>query len=142
MALGVTPLRVGQESYWLEQIARDACEYYSGKGESPGRWAGSLAELVAGERPRRDLQAVLSSRGKVGVATVERVWRTVLERNPAELYGEGYAEARKHAGRRVDARVMSFDRACDDRRPARPRGTPSGTDSASRARSRRLRRRR
>jgi hypothetical protein len=54
VALGVTPLRVGQESYWLEQIARDRCEYYAGKGESPGWWAGSLAERaglegVAGE---------------------------------------------------------------------------------------------
>jgi hypothetical protein len=54
VALGVTPLRVGQEAYWLEQIARDACEYYSGKGESPGWWAASLAdrnglEGVAGE---------------------------------------------------------------------------------------------
>jgi hypothetical protein len=44
LALGVTPLRVGQEAYWLDQIARDRCEYYSGKGESPGWWTGSLAE--------------------------------------------------------------------------------------------------
>ena len=44
MALGVTPLRVGQEAYWLDQIAHDRCEYYSGKGESPGWWVGSLAE--------------------------------------------------------------------------------------------------
>jgi hypothetical protein len=44
MGLGVTPLRVGQEGYWLDQIARDACEYYPGKGESPGWWAGSPAE--------------------------------------------------------------------------------------------------
>jgi conjugative relaxase-like TrwC/TraI family protein len=177
VALGVTPLRVGQEAYWLEQIARDACEYYAGKGESPGWWAGSLAEraglegiaseeavhrlfagqdpvtgeqrvapvwrsdprsklpagplqaalrefaaargvqvgeLAAGERPHRDLQAVLTARGKVGVATVERVCRTVLGRNPAELYGEAYAEARKHAGRRVDTRVASFDLSLSD----------------------------
>ena len=39
MALGVTPLRVGQEAYWLDQIARDRCEYYAGKGESAGGWA-------------------------------------------------------------------------------------------------------
>jgi conjugative relaxase-like TrwC/TraI family protein len=44
LALGVTPLRVGQEEYWLDQIARDRCEYYSARGESPGWWAGSLAE--------------------------------------------------------------------------------------------------
>jgi hypothetical protein len=177
VALGVTPLRVGQEAYWLEQIARDACEYYAGKGESPGWWAGSLAqraglegvaseaavrrlfagqdpttgeervapvwradprsklpaaplqaalrelaatrgaevgELVAGERSRRELQTVLTARGKVNVAEVERVCRTVLGRNPAELYGEAYAEARKHAGRRVDARVATFDLSPSD----------------------------
>jgi conjugative relaxase-like TrwC/TraI family protein len=177
VALGVTPLRVGQEGYWLDQIARDACEYYAGKGESPGWWAGSLAdraglegvaseeavhrlfagqdpvtgeqrvapvwrsdprsklaagplqvalweraaargvevgELVAGEKPRQELQAVLTARERVGVATVERVCRTVLERNPEELYGEAFAEARKHAGRRVDARVASFDLSLSD----------------------------
>jgi conjugative relaxase-like TrwC/TraI family protein len=177
LALGVTPLRVGQESYWLEQIARDACEYYAGKGESPGWWAGSLAErsglegvaseeavqrlfagqdpltgeqrvapvwradprsklpaaplqaalrelaaargvevgeLVAGERARRELQTVLAARGKVNVAAVERVCLMVLGRNPAELYGDAYAEARKHAGRRVDARVASFDLSLSD----------------------------
>jgi hypothetical protein len=177
VVLGVTPLRVGQEAYWLEQIARDACEYYSGKGESPGWWLGSLAEhaglqgeaseeavhrlfagqdpvtgeqrvapvwrsdprsklpaapmqvalrelaaargvdvgeLAVGERDRRDLRAVLSARGRVGVATVERICRTVLGRNPAELYGGAYAEARKHAGRRVDARVASFDLSLSD----------------------------
>jgi conjugative relaxase-like TrwC/TraI family protein len=177
LALGVTPLRVGQEAYWLDQIARDACEYYAGKGESPGWWLGSLAEraglegeaseeavhrlfagqdpltgeqrvapvwrsdpraklsagplqaalrelaaargvdvgeLATGERERHELQTVLAARGKLNVATVERTCRTVLERNPEELYGEALAEARKHAGRRVDARVASFDLSLSD----------------------------
>jgi conjugative relaxase-like TrwC/TraI family protein len=179
VALGVTPLRVGQETYWLDQIARDACEYYSGKGESPGWWLGRLAdrsgldgvaseeavhrlfagqdpvtgeqrvvpvwradprsklpagplqaalrelaaarevevevgELASGERLRRELQAVLTARGKVNMAVVERVCQTVLGRNPEELYGEAIAEARKHAGRRVDARVASFDLSLSD----------------------------
>jgi conjugative relaxase-like TrwC/TraI family protein len=48
------------------------------------------------------------------VAVVERVCRTVLQRNPEELYGEAVAEARKHAGRRVDARVASFDLSLSD----------------------------
>ena len=39
-------MRVGQEAYWLDQIAHDRCEYYSGRGESPGWWVGSLAERV------------------------------------------------------------------------------------------------
>jgi hypothetical protein len=158
LALGVTPLRVGQEAYWLDQIAHDRCEYYSGKGESPGWWAGSLAErtgltgvaedeavqrLFAGQDPQtgeqrvvplwrtdprsrldaRPLQAALreraASRGvevselatgerlrnqlqrisgtwKVSAVVVERACRTVLDRNPEELYGDAYMEARKH----------------------------------------------
>jgi hypothetical protein len=71
-------------------------------------------ELVPGERDHRELQTVLAARGKVNVAVVERMCRAVLERNPAELYGDAYAEARKHAGRRVDARVASFDLSLSD----------------------------
>jgi hypothetical protein len=73
-------------------------------------------ELVAGERPRRELQAVLTASGRVGVVLVERVCRTVLDQNSAELYGEAYAEARKQAGQRMDARVASFDLSLSDPR--------------------------
>jgi conjugative relaxase-like TrwC/TraI family protein len=176
LALGVTPLRVGQEAYWLDQIAHDRCEYYSGKAESPGWWAGSLAErtgltgvvedeavqrLFAGQDPQtgeqrvvplwrtdprsrldaRPLQAVLreraASRGvevselatgdrlrnqlqrisgtrKVSAVAVERVCRTVLDRNPEELYGDAYVEARKHVDKRIDGRVASFDLSFSD----------------------------
>jgi hypothetical protein len=55
------------------------------------------AELAAGGRPRRDLETVLSARGRLNVP-VDRVCRTLLERNPEELYGEAFADARKHAG--------------------------------------------
>jgi conjugative relaxase-like TrwC/TraI family protein len=176
LALGVTPLRVGQEAYWLDQIARDRCEYYSGKGESPGWWVGSLAErvglegvaeeaavrrlfagqdpltgeqrvaplwrtdsrfkldagplqaalrefaasqgvevseLATGERLRNQLQRISGTR-KVPVVVVERVCRTVLDRNPEALYGDAYAEARKHVGKRIDARVASFDLSFSD----------------------------
>ena len=176
MALGVTPLRVGQEAYWLDEIARDRCEYYSGKGESPGWWAGSLAkqtgltgvaeeaavrrlfagqdpltgeqrvaplwradprsrldagplqaalrefavsrgvevrDLATGERLRNQLQRISGGR-KVSAVVVERVCRTVLDRNPEELYGDAYAEARKHVGKRIDARVASFDLSFSD----------------------------
>jgi hypothetical protein len=167
LALGVTPLRVGQEAYWLDQIAHDRCEYYSGKGESPGWWVGSLAErvglegvaeeasvrrLFAGQDPltgeqwvaplwradprsRMDagplqaaLREVAASRGVevselatgerarkrllsisgtriVSALVVDQVCRTVLHRNPEELYGKTLAEASKHVGKRVDARV-------------------------------------
>jgi conjugative relaxase-like TrwC/TraI family protein len=176
LALGVTPLRVGQEAYWLDQIAHDRCEYYSGKGESPGWWTGSLAEeagltgvaedeavhrlfagqdpltgeqrvaplwrtdprsrldarplqaalqqlaagrmvevgeLIDGERFRKQLQSISGNR-KVPAVAVERVCRTVLDENPEQLYGDAYAEARKHVGKRIDARVASFDLSFSD----------------------------
>jgi conjugative relaxase-like TrwC/TraI family protein len=43
MALPVKALKAGQEAYWLDQIARDREEYFSGRGESPGRFVGSAA---------------------------------------------------------------------------------------------------
>ena len=43
MALPVKALKVGQEAYWLDQIARNREEYFSGRGESPGRFVGSAA---------------------------------------------------------------------------------------------------
>jgi conjugative relaxase-like TrwC/TraI family protein len=176
LALGVSPLRVGQEAYWLDQIAHDRCEYYSGKGESPGWWVGSLAErvglegvaeeaavrrlfagqdpwsglqrvaplwradprsrvdagplqaalrelaasrgvavseLVTGERGWKRLQSISGTR-KVSALVVDRMCRTVLDRDPEELYGEAFAEARKHVGKRIDARVASFDLSFSD----------------------------
>jgi conjugative relaxase-like TrwC/TraI family protein len=176
LALGVTPLRVGQEAYWLDQIAHDRCEYYSGKGESPGWWVGSLAErvglegvaeeaavrrlfagqdpltgeqrvaplwradprsrvdagplqaalrevaasrevavseLASGERGRKRLQTISGTR-KVSAVVADRVCRTVLHRNSGELYGAAIAEARKHVGKRIDARVASFDLSLSD----------------------------
>jgi hypothetical protein len=43
VALPVKALKAGQESYWLDQIARNREEYFSGRGESPGRFVGSAA---------------------------------------------------------------------------------------------------
>jgi conjugative relaxase-like TrwC/TraI family protein len=57
VALPVKALKVGQEDYWLDQIARHPEEYYSGKGESPGRWVGEDA----------------AASGLVGVASEEQV---------------------------------------------------------------------
>jgi conjugative relaxase-like TrwC/TraI family protein len=47
VALPVKALKAGQESYWLDQIARNREEYFSGRGESPGRFVGSAA-IAAG----------------------------------------------------------------------------------------------
>jgi conjugative relaxase-like TrwC/TraI family protein len=43
VALPVKALKAGQESYWLDQIARNREEYFSGRGESPGRFLGNAA---------------------------------------------------------------------------------------------------
>jgi hypothetical protein len=43
VALPVKALKAGQEAYWLDQIARNREEYFSGRGESPGRFMGSAA---------------------------------------------------------------------------------------------------
>jgi hypothetical protein len=78
LALDVTPLRVGQEACWLDQIARDRCEYYSGKGESPGWWAGSLAERtgLTGVAADEAVQRLFAGRGSLsGEQRVLPLWR-------------------------------------------------------------------
>jgi hypothetical protein len=44
VALPVKALKAGQEAYWLDQIAHNREEYFSGRGESPGRFVGSAAQ--------------------------------------------------------------------------------------------------
>jgi conjugative relaxase-like TrwC/TraI family protein len=44
MALPVKALKAGQEAYWLDQIARNREEYFSGRGESPGRFVGTASQ--------------------------------------------------------------------------------------------------
>jgi conjugative relaxase-like TrwC/TraI family protein len=43
VALPVKALKAGQEAYWLDQIARNREEYFSGRGESPARFVGTAA---------------------------------------------------------------------------------------------------
>jgi hypothetical protein len=52
LALPVKALKVGQEGYWLDQIAKDREEYFSGKGESPGRYVGARCEPSRSWRSR------------------------------------------------------------------------------------------
>jgi conjugative relaxase-like TrwC/TraI family protein len=47
VALPVKALKAGQEAYWLDQIARNREEYFSGRGESPGRFVGSAAAAAS-----------------------------------------------------------------------------------------------
>lgn len=41
--LSIAKLTVGQEAYYEQQVARGLDDYYAGRGESPGIWAGSGA---------------------------------------------------------------------------------------------------
>jgi conjugative relaxase-like TrwC/TraI family protein len=60
LALPVKALHVGQEDYWLDQIAKDREAYYSGKGESPGRFVGDVAEAsgLSGEATPEQVRAL------------------------------------------------------------------------------------
>src|SRR5215213_9833402 len=178
MALPVKALKAGQESYWLDQIARNREEYFSGRGESPGRFVGNAAaaagldgtaspeqmqamfqgldpgtgEVRCAPLPRADPRSKLAAgpllealktrateRGvenleelgrskalksdvrsvqaacrlgcarRVKVETVERLCRKVLGIDPRELYGEAFAGAWQHRGKRVNERVQAFD---------------------------------
>jgi hypothetical protein len=178
VALPAKALKVGQEDYWLDQIARDREEYFSGHGESPGRYVGSAAAasgisgvataeqvramfqgqdpatgeqrcqpllradprsklaagpLLAALREHADAHGVTELSGlarskalagdvraveaacraggarRVKVETAERVCRMLLKVDPRSLYGEAFAAAWQHRGKRIDARVAAFD---------------------------------
>ncbi|MBA3232721.1 MAG: relaxase domain-containing protein, partial [Propionibacteriales bacterium] len=42
--LTVAKLTLGQEAYYEQQVAAGVDDYYAGRGESPGLWAGRGAE--------------------------------------------------------------------------------------------------
>jgi conjugative relaxase-like TrwC/TraI family protein len=60
LALPVKALHVGQEDYWLDQIAKDREAYFSGKGESPGRFVGDIAQAsgLSGEATAEQVRAL------------------------------------------------------------------------------------
>ena len=44
--LSLWKLRVGAEAYYLSQVARGIDDYYSGAGETTGRWFGTAADIL------------------------------------------------------------------------------------------------
>jgi conjugative relaxase-like TrwC/TraI family protein len=78
VALPVKALKAGQEAYWLDQIARNREEYFSGRGESPGRFVGSAAAaaglegVASPEQVRAMFQGLDPATGEVRCAPL---WR-------------------------------------------------------------------
>jgi conjugative relaxase-like TrwC/TraI family protein len=78
VALPVKALKAGQEAYWLDQIARNREEYFSGRGESPGRFVGSAAHasglegIASPEQVRAMFQGLDPATGEVRCAPL---WR-------------------------------------------------------------------
>jgi conjugative relaxase-like TrwC/TraI family protein len=62
--LSIGKLGVGQEDYYLSRVASGVEDYYTGAGESAGRWTGAGAARLGleGEVQGDDLQAVLAGR--------------------------------------------------------------------------------
>jgi TrwC relaxase len=78
VALPVKALKAGQEAYWLDQIARNREEYFSGRGESPGRFVGSAAAaaglegVASAEQVRAMFQGLDPATGEVRCAPLPR----------------------------------------------------------------------
>jgi conjugative relaxase-like TrwC/TraI family protein len=72
-----------------------------------------VEELAGSQVLAAEVRAVLGRR-EVKAETVERVARHILKTDPQDIYGDAYAEAAKHAGRRVDDRDACFDLCFSD----------------------------
>src|SRR5688572_24976792 len=78
VALPVKALKAGQEAYWLDQIARNREEYFSGRGESPGRFVGSAATaagldgIASPEQVQAMFQGLDPATGEVRCAPLPR----------------------------------------------------------------------
>jgi conjugative relaxase-like TrwC/TraI family protein len=76
--LPVKALKAGQEVYWLDQIARNREEYFSGRGESPGRFVGRAAKasgldgVASAEQVRAMFQGLDPATGELRCAPL---WR-------------------------------------------------------------------
>jgi conjugative relaxase-like TrwC/TraI family protein len=72
-----------------------------------------VEDLAGSQALAAEVRSVLGRR-EVKAETVERVARHILKTDPQDIYGDAYAEAAKHAGRRVDDRDACFDLCFSD----------------------------
>jgi conjugative relaxase-like TrwC/TraI family protein len=126
VALPVKALKAGQEAYWLDQIARNREEYFSGRGESPGRFVGSAAQasglegVASAEQVRAMFHGLDPATGEVRCAPL---WRAdprsklaagpLLEALKAHAAEQGMAELEQLAGSKaLKGDVRSVESAC------------------------------
>ncbi len=126
MALPVKALKAGQEAYWLDQIARNREEYFSGRGESPGRFVGSAATaaglegVASPEQVRAMFQGLDPATGEVRCAPL---WRAdprsklpagpLLEALKARAAEQGVEDLEQLAGSKaLKGDVRSVQSAC------------------------------
>jgi conjugative relaxase-like TrwC/TraI family protein len=126
VALPVKALKAGQESYWLDQIARNREEYFSGRGESPGRFMGSAAATAgldgeaSPEQVRAMFQGLDPATGEVRCAPLLRADpRSKLPAGPllaalqARAAERGVEELEQLAGSKaLQGDVRSVQAAC------------------------------
>ena len=76
--LSLAKLGRGSEAYYLDAVAKGAEDYYVGRGEAPGYWAGRGAELLGldGEVTPEALRAILAGTAPDG-STLGAANRTV-----------------------------------------------------------------
>src|SRR5215218_1903479 len=88
VALPVKALKAGQESYWLDQIARNREEYFSGRGESPGRFVGRAATAASldGEASPEQVRAMFQG---LDPATGEQRCAPLLRADPRSKLAAG-----------------------------------------------------
>src|SRR5580700_11402446 len=62
--LSIGKLALGQQRYYEQQVSQGGDDYYSGRGEAPGEWAGGGAEELglAGEVSAAEFNALLEGR--------------------------------------------------------------------------------
>jgi conjugative relaxase-like TrwC/TraI family protein len=126
VALPVKALKAGQEAYWLDQIARNREEYFSGRGESPGRFVGSAAAaaglkgIASAEQVRAMFQGLDPATGEVRCAPL---WRAdprsklaagpLLEALTARATEQGVEDLESLAGSKaLRGDVRSVQAAC------------------------------
>ena len=132
MALPVKALKAGQEAYWLDQIARNREEYFSGRGESPGRFVGGAAAaglegVASAEQVRAMFQGLDPATGDVRCAPLWRADpRSKLAASP--LLGGLKTRAAQRASRTWRrSRTPRRSRAtCDRSRPPAGWAPPGG----------------